>query len=113
MPPIFLFRFPRHPLLRWGLTLVGIALLVIFSMIGMVLLAAGAFALTARLAWLRWRGAIPVREPFSAPRATVRPDQASDEEDGQGTIIEGDFEVVEVDCRGAKRADSRDVQQIS
>lgn len=113
MPPIFLFRFPRHPLLRWGLALVGIAFLVIFSMIGLVLLAAGALALTARVAWLRWRGAIPVKGPFSTPRASARPHQPSSQQDGQGAIIEGDFEVVERDRRDARPADSRDVQQLS
>ncbi|MEZ5457628.1 MAG: hypothetical protein R3F04_16235 [Lysobacteraceae bacterium] len=102
MPPFFLVRFPRHPLLRWALALLGVALLVVFSVVGLVLFAVAVFAWSARMAWLRWRGVPSGAERFSAPRHSAA---SSDSTAAADAVIEGDFEVVEIHERadGAKR----------
>lgn len=109
MPPFPLVRFPRHPLLRWGLALLGVALLVVFSVVGLILFAIAVMAWSARLAWLRWRGVAPGAERFSVPRQA---DKSNEPTAVQESVIEGDFEVVEVHERADRADRARGVQRI-
>ncbi|MBK9495388.1 MAG: hypothetical protein BWZ07_00092 [Alphaproteobacteria bacterium ADurb.BinA280] len=105
MPPLFYFRMPRHPLLRLLLGIVGVLLMLAFSIVGIVLFASIALIWSARLAWLRWRGTQPSGEVFGAPpRSSASAARGADD-----SVIEGDYVVLDSPSREGSPVD---VQRI-
>lgn len=78
-PMFFTLQPPRNPLLRFGLALVGVALLGFFTVFGVIVAGAVLAAFTLRRLWLRMRGVAPV-----TPARPADPN-----------VIEGEFSIVD------------------
>lgn len=78
-PLLFALQPPRHPLLRFALVLVGVALLGFFTVFGVFVAAAVLATFGLRRLWLQLRG-------HAAPRARRAAEPG---------VIEGEFVVVE------------------
>jgi hypothetical protein len=74
-------RPPRHPLLRAGLALAGLALLGLFAAFGVVIAGFVLLAFAARRVWVQLRGGARTFEPHATPK----PDPQ---------VIDGEFSVV-------------------
>ena len=91
------FSPPRHPVLRVLLGILGLAVLAVFSVVGLFIAAAVAVIFVGRGLWLRWR------YPQGTPRATGA---ASSGTHGVGNnrnddVIDGEFTVIDHDDKPA------------
>lgn len=82
-PMFFTLQPPRHPLLRFGLALVGVALLGFFTVFGVIVAGAVLAAFALRRVWLRLRGA-------AAGTSQAGPARPADP-----NVIEGEFSIVD------------------
>ena len=86
------FSPPRNPLLRLLLGLTGLALLALFSVVGLFIAAGVALIFAVRALWRQWR--FPQGFPQSAGPARQKP-PGDTSRVADGDVIDGEFTVID------------------